>query len=873
MLQESIGKTQAEKQERVLANQEIIISQLPKLPTKLAKVPKGTPAHKGWYVERRQVMESVFESLRGDGGQRLVGLVGHSGSGKTTAASEVARSAEVRQHFADGVVWLAVNEGANARLPSLMLQLAHKVHEDIGRTAGVRPTASDDSVAYIKRCVESGRRGDGLKCLVVADNVWEKEVISELLRTGMSILVSTRDGDLVTDAQGEAVRVDELSEVDAESVLRRAAELSPEARLPDDAVDLMELCGRVAMDLAFIGRWSIVRGRKDRTAWADAASKVRNAIEKNGVDPGTATAESTRTKRRKAILQAGFDDLATGSDDERVQRLYLSLAVFPDGHPFTVKDATVLLIDRPPSSDDEDSVRGVLDILDRWSVIQSVEGTYRMHDAHTGFARESLMDRGYVRRPAVERLVRYISTLETVRSVDKDALNGLWVAAERIGGVGWADTRPYEVALTGMDESDPLLRPSIEAVGNFQEGQNDWKRASSTWYRLLEIEKRELGADHPFVLNTYRGLADCAKHLNHAEEEAEWRGKEREGIPLALARMKVHGASDVEAGLDDADGLSSLASTILDLEPDNTREVEIMLRRCLEIREAKLGQDNEKVNNTLYRLVECIGGAGRLAEAEDLLRRRLEIEETKLGRSHLKVADTLYALGAHSRKAGRLGKAEELLRGCLEIEEANFDKDHIDLSSTLNLLAVCLQEAGRLEEAERLMRRRLAIQEANLGLEDLRVANTLYELGLWTNEAGRLGEAEEYFRRCLRIEEVKLGREDDQVTYTLQELGVCVRDRGRLEEAEALFKRCLAIQTTTPDRNDISLATTWYHLGVCLRKGGRQEEALQSLKDSLRIREAKFGRENGNVEAVLQELNLCLEQDREAKGGGQVAVS
>lgn len=55
--------------------------------------------------------------------------------------------------------------------------------------------------------------------------------------------------------------VDQLSEADAESVLRRAAELSPEVCLPNEAVDLIGLCGRVAMDLAFVGRWSSVRNR------------------------------------------------------------------------------------------------------------------------------------------------------------------------------------------------------------------------------------------------------------------------------------------------------------------------------------------------------------------------------------------------------------------------------------------------------------------------------------------------------------------------------------------------------------------------------------------------------------------------------------
>lgn len=85
---------------------------------------------------------------------------------------------------------------------------------------------------------------------------------------------------LLVAEHGEVVGVGELSEAGAELVLRRAAELPPDVRLPDDAADLSELCGRVAMDLAFVGRWSTVRGRRDRRAWSKAARKVRAEMKK-----------------------------------------------------------------------------------------------------------------------------------------------------------------------------------------------------------------------------------------------------------------------------------------------------------------------------------------------------------------------------------------------------------------------------------------------------------------------------------------------------------------------------------------------------------------------------------------------------------------
>ncbi|CAM9661379.1 unnamed protein product, partial [Pylaiella littoralis] len=243
----------------VLADLDIVMTNIPKPPPKVATVPRGTPARKSWHVERRQVMEAVLEALTGGGGPRLAGLFGASGSGKTTAAAEFVRSPKALETFDDGVMWLS---------------LARMVHDDIGGSMGRRPVAADDGAAYIKERMENGHGGKGLKCLVVADNVWDKEVVSELLETGMSVLLSTRDEGLILRSSGKAVGVDHLSKTDAESVLKRTAELPPEVRLPDHAVDLIELCGRVAMDLAFVGRWSTVRGRHDQAAWSRAAQKI-----------------------------------------------------------------------------------------------------------------------------------------------------------------------------------------------------------------------------------------------------------------------------------------------------------------------------------------------------------------------------------------------------------------------------------------------------------------------------------------------------------------------------------------------------------------------------------------------------------------------
>lgn len=860
VLQEQVSTRQAANHEAVIASQHSILQRLPKPPNKLAQVPEGTPVRKSWYVERSQVMDTVFEALTGDEGPRLVGLVGDSGSGKTTAASLVVRSTRVREAFSDGIIWLSINADVQESLPSLMLRLACIVHEDIEGAVGHRPAAPDDGAAYIKQRLENGRGGRRLTCLLVADNVWEQEVVSKLLETGMWVLLSTRDAELVVEGNGEAVAVDELSKADAHSLLRRAAELPPELRLPDDAADLVELCGRIAMDLAFVGRWSIVRGRQDRTAWSNAAAKVRAEMARIEDDFENDVAEKGSSKRRKAILRAGFEDLAIGSDDERVQRLYLALGVLPDGHAFTVKDAAVLLYDGTPSLEDEASVAVVIDILERWTIIHSEAGTYRMHDAHSSFARESLADHGYVRWPAVKRWTMFISSLAALMYFDRYVMMDLWLAVERVGGGSWETTRPYVKELGAMDESEPLLlRQCIEAVAYFLEAQEDWEGARAQWRHLLKVEERDLGADHPFVLNTFSSLANCAERLGDVEAAAKWSEKERDGLPIALARVELQLAGGVETA-DDAGYLASLAITILTLAPDHRAEAEALLRRSLAIQESKLDRAQVLLAFTLQELGVCLRRAGRLTEAEGLLRRSLEIKEAKLILEGEQVAETLQQLGVCVREAGRPGEAEELLRRCLVIQEATMGNKSVKVASTLHELGTCILETRQLMQAEGMLKRCLQIRESKLGQHDVQVASTLHNLGVCAILAGRLDEAEKLLGRCLVIREASLGLRDIVVADTLYELGVCFLEGGRPEEAEDSFERCLGIQEAKLGRSHFRVANALHQLGVCYRKVGLLQEAEECWKRCLGIWEANVGAQNMRRAKTLHELGMCVRE-------------
>lgn len=161
---------------------------------KRAAVPKGTPVHQTWHLTRSCVMRYVHEALCCYSKILcLVGLVGDSGSSKTTVASEFVLCVVVQQRFSHDIVWLPVNDGAKVRLSWLMLKLATKVCEEGSGSNGDNPaTPRVDPTHYIESRMRGNPWEAKRRCFIIADNVCDAELVAELLKIDMSVLITTR---------------------------------------------------------------------------------------------------------------------------------------------------------------------------------------------------------------------------------------------------------------------------------------------------------------------------------------------------------------------------------------------------------------------------------------------------------------------------------------------------------------------------------------------------------------------------------------------------------------------------------------------------------------------------------------------------------
>lgn len=671
-------------------------------------MPYNIPASKGWRVNRTALITSACTGLQRDKEPRVVGLVGLSGAGKTTAASQIVKTAEVLKFFSDGIVWLPGDGGNQSRAPALMLQLAKTVHEDVMGRICRAPAAEEDLAAYVKGRMDARHGGRGLRCLVVADNVCDKDVVAELKRTGMWVLMTTRNIDLVVDAEGEPVQVDELSQEHAVALLLGASRLRLGGYFPGAAGELVELCGRSALDVEFVGRWGPLRRCQNDGPWSEAASDIRKQLAAVSENEGACEKEACDV-RRVAIFGVGLKYLGQARSLNR--DLYLALAVLPDGYAFSVKDAARLLYDHDDESrtaESEQAMREVVATLESWAILSPAgHARYRMQDAHASFARQNLMGSEGERQQVLRRWGDYISSLDTVRSLDNVlVLAGLWRALGRVGGDCWRAARPYEEALAEMDVSDPFYFPSLEAVASLYSVEGDRDGAAAVMRRILDLYDLNPELDPRVFAST---LWFCAVGVAVKGGEVEEQVVRLQlGAALRdpeLERWRrdpqMYADAVILAPMEESFSLYVLGVCLSMV--GRSKETEALLRRALATQQAsEVTPDHSLVAYITHMLGHCLRQAGKSAEAMDCLRQMVTAMVAKLGPDDILVAYLLHELGASVREAGWPRQGQTLVWRALEIKEAVLGADDLQVAFSLHELGVCVRDGGRPVEAQQI---------------------------------------------------------------------------------------------------------------------------------------------------------------------------
>eukprot|EP00752_Nemacystus_decipiens_P017158 g15372.t1 len=630
------------------------------------KPPSGAPRIRDWHVKRKALVRQACDRL-GIGSSTgasteepwMVGLAGPSGAGKSTVASMVIAREDVRASFHKGILWLQVGRGAKDRLPELMIRLADMVYESVmSKTCRPRREMDldcnpEDGATYIQEVVDESSR----RFLVVADDVWEVEVLEELKRAGVWVLYTTRDNSLLPTVQ--PLRLDQIQKEEAKLVLRRAADLEDDTSLPKATDTLMSRSGYAVLDLAFVGRWGEVRGRNDNAAWQRALDRI--------VDAQTGGGDGEILSWRAAVLHAGLEELA--SDNPQSKDLYISLAVLPKALSFSSEVAAVLLYGIDFTDADLKAAGMIVATLERWSILTLEDGgKKRVHDEHADFMRRQFAVSQDVRKDTVPRWRGYLQSVRALLAFSSYDLKQVWedfaqVSAEEI------PSRPFEAALAAM---------------------------------------------HPLSVDRPTALRTAAEY--RYRQEGFWNASTQNSGRLVVQEY-IFGSDSENSDM--ADNFFGCGSR--DLEAGRFGEAENFFRQALEIQERKLDTHHPDLGSTLYVLLTlknlgaCAFGAGRTDEAMEFYERVLEIQQKELGADHPDVSITLTELGICAFNDLRVEEAEDFYLRALAIQERKLGVHHLSVASTLVELGACASKAGRTEAAEEFYRRALTIRENKLG--------------------------------------------------------------------------------------------------------------------------------------------------------------
>jgi tetratricopeptide (TPR) repeat protein len=253
----------------------------------------------------------------------------------------------------------------------------------------------------------------------------------------------------------------------------------------------------------------------------------------------------------------------------------------------------------------------------------------------------------------------------------------------------------------------------LNAVGFYLSEHGRYTDAEATYQRVLAIQEKTLGSEHPDVANSVQNLAV----LYH--EQGQYRKAEPLYERARATREKALGPEHPQV----AQSIQGLAGVYRD--QGQYEKGEPLYGRARAIWEKALGPEHPQVAGSLSNLAVLYRAQGRHAEAEPLFERARAIREKVLGPEHPHLAWSVQGLAVLYYDQGQYQRAEPLFERVQAIREKALSPEHPDLALSLQNLAALYCAQGRYAEAEPLFGRARAIWEKALGPEHPDLATSI----------------------------------------------------------------------------------------------------------------------------------------------------
>ncbi len=441
--------------------------------------------------------------------------------------------------------------------------------------------------------------------------------------------------------------------------------------------------------------------------------------------------------------------------------------------------------------------------------------------------------------------------------VEADSLNNLAQTYSAQGKYAEAELlyrRVLSLQERALGPDHPDVTMSLNNLGEISYYQSKYAEAETLFKRSLAIQDKTLGSDHPDVATSFNNLA-----IIYDDQ-----GKYAEAESLYKRSLAIQEKALRPDHPDVARSLNNLAGFYHG--QDKYVEAVSLYRRALAIYEKSLGPNHPDVAASISNLAECYRVQGNYAEAEPLSQRALAIREKALGPDHLDVSISLNNLASLYDDQGKYAEVEPLYRRSLAIRVKSLGPDHLRVALSFNNLAHLSYEQGKYADAESLYKRSLAIQEKAQEPDHPDVAKTLSNLANLYADQGKYAKAEPLFRQSLAIREKALGSDHSVVATSLNNLALLYHEQGNYAEAEPLYRRSFAIFEKALGPDHPNSATSIDNLASLYQNQNKYAEAEPLFRQSLTIREKVLGPDHPVVAISLNNLaSLCEDQGKDAE--------
>jgi len=398
---------------------------------------------------------------------------------------------------------------------------------------------------------------------------------------------------------------------------------------------------------------------------------------------------------------------------------------------------------------------------------------------------------------------------------------------------------------------------TLASIGELHYLNHDYSKAQSSYEQALDILKKSLSPDHPFVATTLNKLAqvyldqgkdtDAESLYKQAQAISEKvLGPESEQVTISLRGLgellqrqrkyddaerrfdqarqiheKVLGRDHQQVAID----LTNLAG--LFYEQGKYAKAEQSYERAKTILEKVLKPDDPALASVLVNLATVYSKEAKYDQAEPLFKRARDVHEKVFGNGHPQVATDWNNLGILYLQTGGYPEAESSFEQARTIRVNFYGDRHPEVAAVLDNLAFTKNKERKYGEAVPLYEKALEIFETDQKRDELRIARVYNNLAISYRDQGKYDEAESRFERALKIREKKLGPNHPDVAYTLNHLALLYYQQEKYGEAAPRFEQALSIYERTPEANPLDIAETLDTYPVLLRKLNREPEAAK----------------------------------------------